>query len=147
MSDLLVSIRRAKAGDTAGLSRVFEAAWREAYWGVIPGLARRFDRKIVRFDTAYRDLRGLLVKSREMDALLLCGLPASTWDSTAAAMARSLSDAAITAAIGRMPREYVVRSAPLAATLRARRDRLPDVARRFHARLHAAGRCRMPQAR
>ena len=39
MSDLLVSIRRAKAGDTAGLSRVFEAAWREAYWGVIPGLA------------------------------------------------------------------------------------------------------------
>ncbi len=39
MSDLLVSIRRAKADDSAGLSRVFEAAWREAYLGVIPGLA------------------------------------------------------------------------------------------------------------
>jgi ribosomal protein S18 acetylase RimI-like enzyme len=39
MSDLLVSIRRAKAEDSAGLSRVFEAAWREAYLGVIPGLA------------------------------------------------------------------------------------------------------------
>ena len=33
MSDLLVSIRRAKADDSAGLSRVFEAAWREAYLG------------------------------------------------------------------------------------------------------------------
>ena len=39
MSDLLVSIRRAKAEDSDGLSRVFEAAWREAYLGVIPGLA------------------------------------------------------------------------------------------------------------
>jgi ribosomal protein S18 acetylase RimI-like enzyme len=39
MSDLLVSIRRAKADDSAGLSRVFEAAWREAYLGIIPGLA------------------------------------------------------------------------------------------------------------
>ena len=111
------------------------------YGGVIPGLARRVDPKIVRFDTAYRDLKGLLVKSREMDERLLCPLPPAVWDSTAAAMARSLSDGAIAAAIGRMPREYVVRSAPLAATLRARRDRLPNVARRFHARLHAGGRC------
>lgn len=39
MSDLLVSIRRAKAEDSAGLARVFEAAWREAYLGVIPGVA------------------------------------------------------------------------------------------------------------
>jgi ribosomal protein S18 acetylase RimI-like enzyme len=39
MSDLLVSIRRAKADDSDGLSRVFETAWREAYLGIIPGLA------------------------------------------------------------------------------------------------------------
>lgn len=106
------------------------------YRGVLPGLARRFDRKIVRFDTAYRDLPGLLVKPREMDERLLCALPASAWDSTAASMARALTDGAIAAAIGRMPREYVARSAPLAATLRARRDRLPDAARRFYAHLH-----------
>jgi hypothetical protein len=109
------------------------------YGGVLPGLARRLDPKIVRFDGAYRDLKGLLVKPREMDRRLLCALPASAWDSTAAAMARSLSDGAITAAIGRMPREYVVRSAPLAATLRARRDGLPAAARRFRAHLHAGG--------
>jgi hypothetical protein len=111
------------------------------YGGVLPGLARRFDPKVVRFDAAYRDLRGLLVKPREMDERLLCALPASAWDSTAAAMAHSLTDGAIAAAIGRMPREYVTRSAPLAATLRARRDGLPDAARRFRARLHAGGRC------
>lgn len=111
------------------------------YRGVLPGLARRIDPKIVRFDAEYRDLRGLLVKARPLDERLLCALPAATWDSTSAAMARSLTDGAIAAAINRMPREYVARSAGLAATLRARRDHLPDAARRFHARLHADGRC------
>jgi len=109
------------------------------YGGVLPGLARNFDRKVVRFDADYRNLRGLLAKSQELDARLLCGLPVSAWDSTAAAMARALSDRAIAAAIGRMPREYVVRSAPLAATLRARRDHLPDAARRFRAQVQAHG--------
>jgi ribosomal protein S18 acetylase RimI-like enzyme len=37
MSDLLVSIRHAKTGDAPALSRVFDAAWREAYQGIIPG--------------------------------------------------------------------------------------------------------------
>jgi hypothetical protein len=109
------------------------------YRGVFPGLARRFDRKVVRFDGDYRDLRGLVAKSQDIDARLLCALPASAWDSTAAAMARTLTDGAIAAAIGRMPREYVARAAPLAATLRARRDHLPDAARRFRAEVHAHG--------
>jgi len=39
MSDCLVRIRQAKADDAEALSRVFEAAWREAYRGIIPGLA------------------------------------------------------------------------------------------------------------
>jgi ribosomal protein S18 acetylase RimI-like enzyme len=39
MSDLLVSIRHAKPDDAEGLSRVFEQAWREAYQGIIPGVA------------------------------------------------------------------------------------------------------------
>lgn len=47
MSDLLISIRHAKPEDAAALSKVFDAAWREAYLGIIPGttldkmLARR----------------------------------------------------------------------------------------------------------
>ncbi len=39
MSDLLVSIRHARPEDALGLSRVSEAAWREAYQGIIPGVA------------------------------------------------------------------------------------------------------------
>jgi ribosomal protein S18 acetylase RimI-like enzyme len=39
MSDLLVSIRRARTEDATGLSQVFDSAWREAYQGIIPGIA------------------------------------------------------------------------------------------------------------
>jgi ribosomal protein S18 acetylase RimI-like enzyme len=35
----LLSIRRAKVSDAAGLSAVHDAAWREAYLGIIPGVA------------------------------------------------------------------------------------------------------------
>ncbi|MCE4224122.1 GNAT family N-acetyltransferase [Methylobacterium sp. C25] len=39
MSTKTISIRRAKPDDIGMLSAVFEAAWREAYQGVIPGVA------------------------------------------------------------------------------------------------------------
>lgn len=39
MTTNTVSIRRARAADAPGLSAVFDAAWREAYQGVIPGVA------------------------------------------------------------------------------------------------------------
>jgi ribosomal protein S18 acetylase RimI-like enzyme len=46
MSDLLVSIRRARTEDATGLSRVFDSAWRGAYQGIIPGIA--LERMLVR---------------------------------------------------------------------------------------------------
>ncbi|WP_112661923.1 GNAT family N-acetyltransferase [Microvirga flavescens] len=39
MSDLLVSIRHARAEDADALSKVFDAAWQESYQGIIPGVA------------------------------------------------------------------------------------------------------------
>ena len=39
MSTRTTSIRRAREADIGGLSRVFDAAWREAYRGIIPGVA------------------------------------------------------------------------------------------------------------
>jgi len=39
MKELVISIRRAKSEDAAALSGVFDAAWREAYQGIIPALA------------------------------------------------------------------------------------------------------------
>lgn len=117
------------------------------YRGVLPALARVVDPKIVRFDGAYRDLRGLLVKARALDARFLCGVPPAAWNSAAAALRRSLSDGALSAAVGRMPREYAARSGPrLTATLRARRDRLPEAATRFRQHLHADGACTRARA-
>jgi GNAT superfamily N-acetyltransferase len=39
MKELVISIRRAKSEDAAALSSVFDAAWREAYQGIIPSIA------------------------------------------------------------------------------------------------------------
>jgi GNAT superfamily N-acetyltransferase len=39
MKELTISIRRARSEDATALSGVFDAAWREAYQGVIPGIA------------------------------------------------------------------------------------------------------------
>ena len=39
MSTRTTSLRRAREADLGGLSRVFDASWREAYRGIIPGVA------------------------------------------------------------------------------------------------------------
>ncbi|GGK34681.1 GNAT family N-acetyltransferase [Salinarimonas ramus] len=39
MSELVTGIRHAKPADAGAISRVFDAAWREAYGGIIPGVA------------------------------------------------------------------------------------------------------------
>jgi hypothetical protein len=132
--------RRGEEGSWVVIPRDRDYAFSD-YGGVIPGLARRVDPKIVRFDTAYRDLRGLLVKSRALDLRLLCGVPAARWDSTAAELKEILDDDAIAGAVFRMPQEWVRRSAALEATLRARRDRIPQAATRFRQHLHAGGAC------
>jgi GNAT superfamily N-acetyltransferase len=46
MSELTISIRRARTEDAAALSSVFDSAWREAYQGILPALA--LDRMIGR---------------------------------------------------------------------------------------------------
>ncbi|MGY2048659.1 N-acetyltransferase family protein [Methylobacterium sp. JK268] len=46
MSTQVVSIRRARQDDAGMLSDVFDAAWREAYQGIIPGVA--LDRMLAR---------------------------------------------------------------------------------------------------
>ena len=39
MSTRTTSIRRAREADLGGLSKVFDASWREAYRGIIPGVS------------------------------------------------------------------------------------------------------------
>ena len=51
MATLTISIRQARAEDAGALSGVFDAAWREAYQGVIPPLA--LERMIARRGPAW----------------------------------------------------------------------------------------------
>ena len=46
MVETVISIRTARPGDEAGIARVHDAAWRDAYRGVIPG--RELERMIQR---------------------------------------------------------------------------------------------------
>ena len=39
MTEIVISIRRARSEDASDLSSVFDAAWREAYRGVVPAVA------------------------------------------------------------------------------------------------------------
>ena len=60
MSTRTTSIRRAREADIGGLSKVFDAAWREAYRGIIPGVA--LERLIADRDRAW--WRGALRRGR-----------------------------------------------------------------------------------
>jgi hypothetical protein len=102
------------------------------YGGILSPVARLVDPKVVRFDADYRDVHGLVQKSRPLDTALLCRLPLPVWDSVAHALADSLSNRAIDNAVRQMPVEYVRSDGRrFTATLRARRDRLPSAARQF----------------
>ena len=60
MSTRTTSIRRARESDLGGLSKVFDASWREAYRGIIPGVA--LERLIASRDRAW--WRGALRRGR-----------------------------------------------------------------------------------
>lgn len=64
MGELVVSVRRPVPADVPGLTDVHDAAWREAYRGILPGLA--LERMIAKrgpvwWDTMIRRERPLLV--------------------------------------------------------------------------------------
>ena len=46
MVETVISIRNARPGDEGGIARVHDAAWRDAYLGIIPG--RELERMIQR---------------------------------------------------------------------------------------------------
>lgn len=99
------------------------------------GLAARAGAAIpnlVRFTGRYPSLRSLTCNSLDLDRRLLGGLDAAAFDSSAAFLGGRLTDAVIESALRAMPPEYYAATPDAAAKLRARRDLLPDQARRFH---------------
>jgi len=102
--------------------------------GVALAIARSRLPRLVRFTDRYPSVLGLTANSVDQDRAFLAGLSRAAWDSAVAELRARLTDGVIRDAVLRMPPEYHPRSADaLAATLRARRDRLPEAAEAFYA--------------
>jgi Omp85 superfamily domain len=92
------------------------------------GLAR-----LVRFEDDYASLRAMMANSLELNRRLLAELPRPVWDSIAGFVHSRITDDVIAAALARVPPELRGESTDeLERKLRARRDRLPDLAQRFY---------------
>lgn len=89
--------------------------------------------QFVTFDAEYPDVVWLTWNGRRLDRRLLSELERPVWDSVATALRDRLSDAAIEDAIRRLPPELAAASGnELRRILAARRDRIPEIARRFY---------------
>ncbi|MDP9348147.1 MAG: hypothetical protein M3P24_03245, partial [Gemmatimonadota bacterium] len=104
------------------------------YDGALLRIARLQLNRLVRFEPGNFNLLGLMANSMELNRRILGELPRPAWDSAVAEFRSRLTDAAIDSAVRQLPPEYyALEGAELAATLRARRDQMPDVARRYYA--------------
>jgi len=102
--------------------------------GALVWLAGFYHPQLVGFDDQYPSVRRLTWSGRGLDARLLADLDRRVWDSLAVTLRARLTDSVIDAAVRRQPPEYYAKGgAGLARALRARRDRLPEVAARFYA--------------
>jgi hypothetical protein len=100
--------------------------------GLLPKLASFGVPSIMTFDSTYGSLSGLISDAIEFDRRLLGGLERPVWDSVAAALVRKISDPVIDAAVHRMPREYSASFAEISGKLRARRDGIPALTKRYY---------------
>ncbi|HEX6104915.1 MAG TPA: hypothetical protein VFZ26_04985 [Gemmatimonadales bacterium] len=108
------------------------------YDGLLPALAGSGPAPhLVRFRPRRLPVAGLIWSSRDLDRELLTGLEWVTWDSVVRGVQARLGDVVIDSAAAEMPAEVGDARRRLAATLRNRRDRLSDAARRFYLSLAA----------
>jgi len=104
--------------------------------GLLLDLGRSAQPRFTKFGSEYPGIKGLTYNGWEQDRQLLAELDAAAWDAAAKDLQGKLTDAVIDAAVARMPPEYhKVDGARLTRDLKARRDRLPEVARRFYRHL------------
>jgi hypothetical protein len=106
-------------------------------YGGIVAAAGRFVPHLMTFRGRYPSIRGLTKNSLELDRRLLSDLEKTEWDSIAAALSAMITDEVIDAAVDRMPKEYQHTGPDLAAAMKERRDRIPEIATRFYAMLAA----------
>jgi hypothetical protein len=103
------------------------------YDGLLLAAARAGHPVLVRFERDYPRILGLAWNSREVDRRLLSDLGRAEFVEATASLQRRLTDAAIEAAVRRLPPEYFkLDGAYLIDTLKGRRDRLPAAATDFY---------------
>jgi hypothetical protein len=104
--------------------------------GVLLGLARRIQPQLVEFGPRYGDVHGLVVHASDLDRRLLSELDRAAWERAADDFRARITDDVIVRAVDRLPPEYAaLHGAWLRDALRARRDSIPQAARRFYALL------------
>jgi hypothetical protein len=106
-------------------------------YGGIVGVAGKLSPKLITFRGSYPTVAALTWNSIEFDRRLLGGLEKPVWDSVADALRRKITDQVIDEAVLAMPGEYQPSAPRLAATLKQRRDRFPEIAARRYLHLAA----------
>jgi hypothetical protein len=101
--------------------------------GLIARVLRMLRETEVAYGPEYDDPYALIHKAQVLDRRVLVELPLAVWDSVAVALRARLTDEVIARAVQRLPEPWaVIEAEPLAGTLRARRDALPEVAREIY---------------
>ncbi|HET7231806.1 MAG TPA: BamA/TamA family outer membrane protein [Longimicrobium sp.] len=97
--------------------------------GLIPGIGRGMVPILVHFEPEYDALRRYENQPAELDRLILSRLPREAWDSTVTWVRSRLTDAVIERAVRNVPAPYyAVAGEEMSASLKARRDALPQIA-------------------
>jgi hypothetical protein len=101
--------------------------------GQLLALARWFSPKLLNYDESYPSPEAATSNGKHLDRRILSDLEWPVWDSVTTSVVALLTDALIDTAVGRLPAEYLIQNGPtLRRVLRARRNALPEAARRFY---------------
>jgi hypothetical protein len=103
------------------------------YDGFLFYFARQTAPQLTNFGPDYSYIPGATWNGRDLDRRFLVGLDWPVWDSVATALKAKLTDSVIATAVRALPPEhYRLWGDRLAASLRSRRDRLPEAANDYY---------------
>jgi hypothetical protein len=103
------------------------------YDGLLLGLARGRLPNLVVFEEQYPKVKGLVWHARDVDRRFLGGVERAAYAEEAASLQRAITDEAIARAVNALPPEYLkLDGGRLNQVLKARRDRLPEIAMKFY---------------
>jgi hypothetical protein len=103
------------------------------YGGLFISLARPNFPQLTEFKAKYPTIFGATWNGRDLDRRFLVGLSWADWDSVAQRMQELLTDTVIEAAVRRLPAaHHDLIGEQTTAFLRQRRDRLPEMARKYY---------------